>query len=102
MKIRFCNGRFPACLPRNDNNSVLTGGVSVAMICRALGTAFCLLEKDLFERKNMNRRRLLLFVSSVGAVSLAGCASSQKGDKLVGEGTHVRFIVDRERFLAKL
>lgn len=32
----------------------------------------------------MNRRRLLLFVSSIGAVSLAGCASSQKGDKLVG------------------
>ena len=28
--------------------------------------------------------------------------SAHEGDKLVGEGTHVRFIVDRERFLAKL
>lgn len=28
--------------------------------------------------------------------------SAHEGDKLVGEGTHVRFIVDRERFLSKL
>ena len=28
--------------------------------------------------------------------------SAHEGDKLIGEGTHVRFIVDRERFLAKL
>ena len=32
----------------------------------------------------MNRRRLLLLVSSLGAAVLAGCASSQKADKLVG------------------
>lgn len=25
-----------------------------------------------------------------------------EGDKLIGSGTHVRFVVDRERFLAKL
>ena len=25
-----------------------------------------------------------------------------EGDKVIGEGTHLRFIVDRERFLAKL
>ena len=25
-----------------------------------------------------------------------------EGDRLVGEGTHLRFIVDRERFMAKL
>ena len=32
----------------------------------------------------MNRRRLLMLVSSLGAAVLAGCASSQKADKLVG------------------
>ena len=25
-----------------------------------------------------------------------------QGDKVIGEGTHLRFIVDRERFMAKL
>lgn len=28
--------------------------------------------------------------------------SACEGEKLIGEGTHVRFIVDRERFLSKL
>ena len=28
--------------------------------------------------------------------------SAHEGGKLIGEGTHVRYIVDRERFLAKL
>ena len=28
--------------------------------------------------------------------------SAREGDKLIGEGTHVRYIVDRARFLAKL
>ena len=32
----------------------------------------------------MNRRRLLMLVSSLSAAVLAGCASSQKADKLVG------------------
>lgn len=32
----------------------------------------------------MNRRRLLLLASSLGVVVIAGCASSQKGDNLVG------------------
>lgn len=32
----------------------------------------------------MNRRRLLLLASSLGVVVIAGCASTQKGDKLVG------------------
>lgn len=27
---------------------------------------------------------------------------AHEGDKVIGEGTHTRFIVDRERFLAKL
>lgn len=28
--------------------------------------------------------------------------AATEGDRLVGEGTHLRFIVDRERFMAKL
>lgn len=28
--------------------------------------------------------------------------SAREGDKLIGEGTHVRYVVDRERFLSKL
>ena len=28
--------------------------------------------------------------------------SAREGDKLIGEGTHVRFIVDKEKFMAKL
>ena len=28
--------------------------------------------------------------------------TARQGDKLIGEGTHLRFIVDRERFLSHL
>ena len=28
--------------------------------------------------------------------------SAREGDKLIGEGTHVRFIVNKERFISKL
>lgn len=33
---------------------------------------------------------------------LSFTVSVKEGDKLIGEGTHVRFIVDKERFMAKL
>ena len=34
--------------------------------------------------------------------SLTFAITAREGDKIIGEGSHTRFIVDRERFLAKL
>lgn len=39
---------------------------------------------------------------AVDGRSLTFAITAREGDKVIGEGTHTRFIVDRERFLTKL
>ena len=41
-------------------------------------------------------------LTAVDGRSLTFAITAHEGDKPIGEGTHTRFIVDRERFLAKL
>ena len=41
-------------------------------------------------------------LTAVNGRSLTFTIVASEGDKTLGEGTHTRFIVDRERFLAKL
>ena len=41
-------------------------------------------------------------LTGVDGRSLTFAITAHEGDKTIGEGTHTRFIVDRERFLAKL
>ena len=41
-------------------------------------------------------------LTAVDGRSLTFTIVASEGDKTIGEGTHTRFIVDRERFLAKL
>ena len=41
-------------------------------------------------------------LTAVNGRSLTFTIVASEGDKTIGEGTHTRFIVDRERFLAKL
>lgn len=41
-------------------------------------------------------------LTAVDGRSLTFSIVASEGDKTIGEGTHTRFIVDRERFLAKL
>ena len=41
-------------------------------------------------------------LTAVDGRSLTFDIVAHEGDKVIGEGTHTRFIVDRERFLAKL
>ena len=41
-------------------------------------------------------------LTAVDGPSLTFAITAHEGDKTIGEGTHTRFIVDRERFLAKL
>ncbi len=41
-------------------------------------------------------------LTAVDGRSLTFATTAREGDKVIGEGTHTRFIVDRERFLAKL
>lgn len=41
-------------------------------------------------------------LTAVDGRSLTFAITAREGDKVIGEGTHTRFIVDRERFLAKL
>ena len=41
-------------------------------------------------------------LTAVDGRSLRFTIVASEGDKTIGEGTHTRFIVDRERFLAKL
>ncbi len=41
-------------------------------------------------------------LTAVDGRSLTFAITAREGDKTIGEGTHTRFIVDRERFLAKL
>lgn len=40
-------------------------------------------------------------LTAVDGRSLTFAITAREGDKVIGEGTHTRFIVDRERFLAK-
>lgn len=41
-------------------------------------------------------------LTAVDGRSLTFAIIAREGDKIIGEGSHTRFIVDRERFLAKL
>lgn len=41
-------------------------------------------------------------LTAVDGRSLTFAITAREGDKVIGEGTHTRFIVDRERFLTKL
>lgn len=41
-------------------------------------------------------------LTAVDGRSLTFAIAAREGDKIIGEGSHTRFIVDRERFLAKL
>ena len=41
-------------------------------------------------------------LTAVDGRSLTFAITAREGDKVIGEGTHTRLIVDRERFLAKL
>ena len=41
-------------------------------------------------------------LTAVDGRSLTFAITACEGDKVIGEGSHTRFIVDRERFLAKL
>ncbi len=41
-------------------------------------------------------------LTAVDGRSLTFTITAREGDKVIGEGSHTRFIVDRERFLAKL
>lgn len=41
-------------------------------------------------------------LTAVEGRSLTFAITAYEGDKTIGEGTHTRFIVDRERFLSKL
>ena len=41
-------------------------------------------------------------LTPVDGRSLTFAITAREGDKVIGEGSHTRFIVDRERFLAKL
>ena len=41
-------------------------------------------------------------LTAVDGRSLTFAITAREGDKTIGEGTHTRFIIDRERFLAKL
>lgn len=41
-------------------------------------------------------------LTAVDGRSLTFAITAREGDKVIGEGTHTRFIVDRGRFLAKL
>ncbi len=41
-------------------------------------------------------------LTAVDGRSLTFAITAREGDKTIGEGSHTRFIVDRERFLAKL
>ena len=41
-------------------------------------------------------------LTAVDGRSLTFAITAREGDKIIGEGSHTRFIVDRERFLAKL
>lgn len=41
-------------------------------------------------------------LTAVDGRSLTFEITAREGDKVIGEGSHTRFIVDRERFLAKL
>ena len=41
-------------------------------------------------------------LTAVDGRSLTFAITAREGDKVIGEGSHTRFIVDRERFLAKL
>lgn len=41
-------------------------------------------------------------LTAVDGRSLTFAITAREGDNVIGEGTHTRFIVDRERFLAKL
>ena len=41
-------------------------------------------------------------LTAVDGRSLTFAITAREGGKTIGEGTHTRFIVDRERFLAKL
>ena len=41
-------------------------------------------------------------LTAVDGRSLTFAITAREGDKIIGEGVHTRFIVDRERFLAKL
>lgn len=41
-------------------------------------------------------------VSAVEGKRITFAVSAYAGDKLIGEGTHVRFIVNRDRFMAKM
>lgn len=41
-------------------------------------------------------------LTAIDGRSLTFAITAREGDKVIGEGTHTRFIVDRERFLAKL
>lgn len=41
-------------------------------------------------------------LTAIDGRSLTFAITAREGDKVIGEGSHTRFIVDRERFLAKL
>lgn len=41
-------------------------------------------------------------LTAVDGRSLTFAITAREGDKIIGEGSHTRFIVDRERFLSKL
>ena len=41
-------------------------------------------------------------LTAVDGRSLTFAITAREGDKVIGEGVHTRFIVDRERFLSKL
>lgn len=41
-------------------------------------------------------------LTAVDGRSLTFAITAREGDKIIGEGSHTRFIVDRERFLTKL
>lgn len=41
-------------------------------------------------------------LTAIDGRSLTFAITAREGDKIIGEGSHTRFIVDRERFLAKL
>lgn len=41
-------------------------------------------------------------LQSIEGRKLTFSVSAKEGDKLIGEGRHVRYIVDRQRFLSKL
>ena len=41
-------------------------------------------------------------LTAVDGRSLTFAITAREGDKVIGEGSHTRFIVDRERFLSKL